>query len=119
MRFANYTRGNKYHNVKTVMHGIVFDSQIEANRYFDLLMLQKAGSIQDLQRQVPFVICPKVPGVKGSKDRKYIADFVYLENGKKVIEDVKSSITKMNATYRLKKQLVQFQYPEYEFREYQ
>lgn len=109
---------SKYHNVKTVMLGIEFDSKKEAQRYFDLSILLKAGQITELKRQVSFVVCPKVPGVKGSKERKYIADFVYFENGKHVIEDVKSPITKKNPVYSLKKQLVQFNYPDYEFREY-
>jgi hypothetical protein len=37
---------------------------------------------------------------------KYISDFVYLENGQKIVEDVKSEYTRKLPVYRLKKKLV-------------
>lgn len=108
---------SKYRNVKCVFSGIKFDSKKEAARYAELAMLERAGRISGLERQVRFEVCPKVPGLKGSRARYYVADFVYAEDGKKVIEDVKSLITKKNPVYTLKKQLVQVKFPEYEFRE--
>ena len=57
-------------------------------------MLQKGGLISDLQLQVRFEICPKKYANK--RARYYVADFVYTENGQKVIEDVKSPITRKN-----------------------
>lgn len=79
-------------------------------------MLERSGEIRDLGFQVKFSICPKVPGVKGSRERFYVADFVYTRSdGQKVIEDAKSPPTKQDKTYRLKKQLVQVKYPEYIF----
>ena len=107
----------KYGNKKTVLDGIKFDSKKEASRYQELIIMQKQGIITHLELQKPFVICPKIEGLKGSRARKYIADFVYEEKGKKIIEDVKSAITRQNPVYTLKKQLVQWQYPDYEFRE--
>ena len=41
---------SKYHSVKTVVNGIVFDSKKEAKRYYELLLLEKAGEIHDLKR---------------------------------------------------------------------
>lgn len=108
---------NKYFNVKTVYSGKKYDSKKEANRAMELKLLEKAGFITNLKEQVAFEICPKIQGIKNSRARKYIADFVYEEKGKKTIEDVKSPITRKEATYTLKKQLVQWQYPEYEFKE--
>ena len=61
------------------------------------------------------MICPKAGGNK--RARYYVADFVYKEGGKSIIEDVKSPITLKNPVYSLKKALVQWQYPEYIFRE--
>lgn len=107
----------KYRNKKTVIDGIKFDSKKEASRYQELLIMQKQGIITHLELQKSFVICPKIERLKGSRARKYIADFVYEEKGKKIIEDVKSAITRQNPVFTLKKQLVQWQYPEYEFRE--
>ena len=108
---------SKYRNVKCVFSGIKFDSKKEAARYAELAMLERAGRISGLERQVRFEVCQKVPGLKGSRARYYVADFVYDEDGKKIIEDVKSLITKKNPVYTLKKQLVQVKFPEYEFRE--
>ena len=106
---------SKYHNVKTVVDGIKFDSKKESVRYKELMMLQRCGVISDLELQKRFEICPKKFANK--RARYYVADFVYVENGKWVIEDVKSPITRSNPVYSLKKALVQVNYPEYEFRE--
>ena len=37
---------------------------------------------------------------------RYVADFQYVENGKLVVEDVKSKITQENPVYRIKKHLM-------------
>ena len=106
---------NKYLNKKTEVDGIIFDSKREAARWLELKMLERAGKITDLERQVRFEVCPKKYANK--RARYYIADFVYKEDGKPVIEDVKSYMTRKLAVYSLKKALVQVNYPEYEFRE--
>lgn len=49
---------NKYHNKKVCYNGIAFDSKKEACRYSELLLLERAGVITDLQMQVPFVLIP-------------------------------------------------------------
>lgn len=107
----------KYRNKKTVINGITFDSKKEAERYALLKLLEKAGKITDLKMQQKFLIVPKA----GNNPRAhyYIADFTYTENGKKIIEDVKSAITKKNPVYRLKKALILYLYPDCEFREYE
>ena len=94
---------------------MVFDSKKEAGRFQELKLLERGGVISDLKTQVRFLICPKEGGNK--RARYYVADFVYTEGGKTIIEDVKSEITRKNAVYSLKKALVQWQYPEYIFRE--
>lgn len=108
---------NKYKNVKVEYNGMKFDSKKEFQRFIQLEALERQGKIENLERQKRFLICEKVNGLKGSRARFYIADFVYVENGKKIIEDVKSLITKQNPVYTLKKQLVQVRYKDYEFRE--
>lgn len=111
----------KYGNKKTVVDGITFDSIKESRVFQDLKILEKQGIIQNLELQKKFAIVPKIKGVKGSRVRYYIADFVFQEikNGEitRVIVDVKSPITRKNPVYTLKKQLVQWQFPHYEFRE--
>jgi len=91
---------NKFGAVKTVVGGISFDSKAEARRYLDLKMLQDAGIITDLDRQVPFSI-----EINGRKICKYLADFTYkTAAGEDRIEDVKGYVTPV---YRLKKKLVE------------
>lgn len=79
----------------------------EARRYIDLNLLQRAGQIQDLQIQVPFILIPKQKDSKGRviREVKYIADFVYIEKGRKIVEDVKGYRTK---EYQIKKKLMKY-----------
>lgn len=99
---------SKYYNVKTrTSDGLVFDSHKEARRWEKLLLLQRAGEIVELRRQVEYELIPaqyeyyprfskKGQRLKDGKkliERKisYIADFVYTEakSGKLKVEDVK------------------------------
>lgn len=104
---------SKYHNTRVNYFGMKFDSQKEANRYQELLMLQKAGIISDLQRQIKFEIVPKNGTERAAY---YVADFVYTKaDGKRIIEDVKSSMTKKLPLYILKRKLVKNIYKDYVF----
>lgn len=96
---------NKYHNKKVCYNGIAFDSKKEARRYSELLLLERAGVITDLQMQVPFVLIPsqRINGKVAERECKYIADFVYTENEKKVVEDTKGMKTK---DYIIKRKLM-------------
>jgi len=82
---------SKYGARKTVVDGITFDSQREANRYAELKLLERAGEISDLKLQVPFELIPKQPGERAVK---YTADFTYTEDGETVVEDVKGVKTR-------------------------
>ena len=100
----------KYGNRKTVVDGITFDSKKEATRYAELKLLQRAGEIFDLQRQVPFTLIPKQTrdGKVIERPCVYKADFVYKEkDGTEVVEDVKGVCTK---EYRIKKKLMLWQF---------
>ncbi|MBQ2175640.1 MAG: DUF1064 domain-containing protein, partial [Alphaproteobacteria bacterium] len=48
----------KYNNKKIIVDGIKFDSKKEALRYKELKMLEKAGIISNLQRQVKYTLIP-------------------------------------------------------------
>lgn len=109
---------NKYRNKKVVRNGITYDSQKEANRHAVLKLLERSGKIRDLQRQVKFVLIPAqyepdTVGIRGGvkkgklieRECSYIADFVYEENGKKVVEDTKGFRT---ADYKIKRKLMLF-----------
>lgn len=96
---------SKYKSRKTVVDGIEFDSKKEAKRYSELKLLERAGQIQELELQKPFVLIPaqKVNGRVVERACKYIADFVYKENGKTVVEDTKGVRTK---DYIIKRKLM-------------
>ena len=113
---------SKYYNIKTkTTDGIVFDSYKEASRWEQLLLLQRAGKITDLQRQVKYELLPNqyetFPRVSKSGkplqdgkrlvERKveYVADFVYhdVETGELIVEDTKGVKTK---DYILKRKLL-------------
>lgn len=109
-------RSQKYHNKKTTMNGITYDSQKEAKRHQELLLLERAGAIQDLKRQVKFVLIPtqREPDTRGVRggiikgkvlelECSYVADFVYTENGKTIVEDTKGFKTK---DYILKRKMM-------------
>jgi len=46
---------SKYRNRKTVVDGITFDSKREAARWQELKLLERAGEITELERQVEYV----------------------------------------------------------------
>ena len=108
----------KYRNIKALYNGVVYDSRKEMRRAVALDWMVKAGVIRDLERQKPFVLQEGYVNNKGEKIRpiQYVADFVYfdVENGRWVVEDVKSPATRTDV-YRIKKKLFEYKYPEYWF----
>lgn len=93
---------NKYNAQKCKIRGSVFDSLKEGQRYQVLTLLQKSGQICDLQRQKKYVLIPAQRDENGKlieREVSYVADFVYTENGKEVVEDVKGY--KEGAAYRI------------------
>ena len=99
MRFG---RASKYGNVKTTVDGITFDSRKEASRWQELKLLERAGEITGLNRQLKIELIPKTVLYKAVY---YVADFVYFDvrKGKHVYEDVKGVRTK---EYIIKKKLL-------------
>lgn len=110
--------GNKYGNRKVNVSGIEFDSRREGYRYAELSLMEKAGVIRNLRRQVKFVLIPsqyteyKVEGKNGKikavkrlleRECSYVADFVYEEDGRTVVEDTKGFRTK---DYIIKRKLM-------------
>ena len=105
---------NKYGNRKTEVDGILFDSRKEAARWCELKLLQRAGEIYDLNRQVPFTVIPAQRDDKGKlleRETKYIADFTYRDRktGRIVVEDTKSEATK-TPEYVLKRKLMLYRF---------
>src|SRR4051794_11332320 len=89
---------SKYGNRKTPLDGHVFDSAREARRWSELRLLERAGLIRGLERQVSYPLV-----VNGVKVCEYRADFRYTEGGQVVVEDAKGYRTR---EFILKKKLV-------------
>lgn len=116
----------KYGNKKiTAGNGQVFDSKKEYRRYCELTLLERAGEITNLQKQVHYLLIPEQrapstevykrgprtgqpkPGPVLERKVTYIADFVYEQNGEPVVEDVKGLRTK---EYVIKRKLMLYTY---------
>ena len=80
---------SKYKAKKTAYKGVLYDSAKEARRAAELELLQRAGKIKNLRRQVKFTLQDKFQ-YRGKTIRaiEYVADFVYEADGL-IIEDVK------------------------------
>ena len=105
---------NKYGNRKvTTSDGQVFDSQKEANRWIELKLMERAGEITKLQRQVKYVLIPAQYEENQGKGKRfklverecaYVADFVYQDKlGNLNVEDTKGFKTK---NYVIKRKLM-------------
>lgn len=110
-------RKNKY-NARTYKVGNeVFHSRKELRRYEELLLLEKAGQIHNLRREVKYLLipCQRETIWKNGKPRQgkvierecsYIADFVYEENGQTIVEDVKGGSATKTDKYIIKRKLM-------------
>lgn len=105
----------------TAPDGEIFDSQKEYHRWCILKLLQRAGKISGLKRQVTFELIPSQreestevykagpqkglpkPGAVIEKPCTYVADFTYYQDGKYIVEDAKGCKTE---AYKIKKKLM-------------
>lgn len=99
---VNFRSKVKYGNRKITRDGLTFDSIKEYRRWCELSLLERAGEITDLERQVKYVIIPaqyapdtvtargKIKrGKLLERECAYVADFRYQMDGETVVEDVK------------------------------
>lgn len=113
---------NKYNSRKVRVNGQVFDSKKEYQRFCELSLLQRAGKIKDLKRQVKYVLIPaqrepdrigkrggRIKGKLLEKECSYYADFVYTDvlSGVTVVEDTKGVRTEV---YKIKRKLMLKEY---------
>ena len=96
----NAFRKNKFNARKVRIDGYTFDSEMEARRYGQLLMLRSGGFIEGLSVHPKFKL-----EVNGKLVCTYVADFQYVDTqtGETVTEDVKG---KRTALYVLKAKLM-------------
>lgn len=101
----NMNGRRKYGNSKCELNGISFDSKKERERFIVLKAAQQSGIISGLELQPTFELIPRIAEQvvvhKKTKDVikekfvqrpiNYVADFAYVKDGVKVVEDVKSA----------------------------
>ena len=113
---------SKYGAKRQDVGGERFDSAKEARRWQQLQIMERAGKINSLQRQVKYMILPehREPDTRGPRGgirkgriieraRYYVADFVYYDVDARcaVVEDCKGFRTE---TYTLKKAMMYDRY---------
>lgn len=83
-------------------------------------MMEQAGLIWNLRRQVSFTLLPAVYETQTVqlktktkektvclyRETNYVADFVYVQDGEEIVEDVKASAEFQDPVYKLKKKLM-------------
>lgn len=104
----------KYRAVRVEIDGHKFDSKMEARRYLELKLMERAGKISDVVVHPRFLLkgafqsaWTVVPAVT------WTADFCYEATGRIIVEDVKGVETR---EAKLKHTLFRGKYPEYELR---
>lgn len=80
----------------------VFDSKGEGERWAQLRLMEKARMISGLERQVRFPLMAWNEEKRlAVKVGEYWADFVYMRDGERVIEDFKGGLTDL-ASWKLR-----------------
>ena len=106
---ADAAEPSKYRNVKVIRvvdgETVKFPSKREARRFDELYLQYKGGAIQDLRLQQDFTLVEGYTRPNGKRVRPmvYKADFVYLRNGKRIVEDAKGKRTEK---YLMKRKLM-------------
>ena len=106
---------SKFHNKKTIVDGILFDSQMESHYYLYLKELKEQGVVVDFKLQ-PVFILQEGFSKDGKKIQpiKYIADFkVTYNDGHVEIIDVKGKITE---AFRIKRKILLYKYRDVDFK---
>lgn len=106
---------NKYHNQITKIDGINFDSKLEAQRYGELLLLEKAGQISELK------VHPRYMVAEGQSDMRlrpiyYVGDFEYREGDRIICEDIKGGKATQTAVFKMKAKLFRMRFKNIELR---
>ena len=116
-KYYKTQKGNKYNNRKVFVDGVQFDSAKEGRRWRELRLMEDAGIIENLRRQVIYTLIPS-QDVRDRKTGKHVrtyrsvtyrADFVYTDNrdGQTIVEDVKGyKGGTAYALFKLKKKLM-------------
>ncbi len=114
-------RKQKYNAKPVDVDGIHFDSGVEARRWAELRLLERAGVIHDVACHPQYVLVPAFTDGQGKMQRAitFRPDFSYWEDcrpGVTVAEDVKGGTATMTEASRLRAKLLAWRYPGVELR---
>ena len=106
---------SKFHNKKTIVDGILFDSQMESHYYLYLKELKEQGVVVDFKLQPVFILQEGFSkDGKRIQPIKYIADFeVTYNDGHVEIIDVKGKITE---AFKIKRNILLYKYRDVDFK---
>lgn len=92
---------------RTGHDGRVYDSKSEMGRWYDLVMLEKAGVITDLQYHPEFKV-----SIKGDHFCTYTADAAYtdVKTGDWIVEDTKNKENRKDTAYKLRRKAAELFY---------
>jgi len=108
-------RKHKFNAKKQKTEDGKFDSKKELKVWEELKLLQQCGEISELTR-VRKDCTFDLHGLDGSLVCRYIGDYKFVEQGKKVVGDTKGMRT---GEYKIKRKLFMAEYgEEFEHREY-
>lgn len=122
--YKGKNKGNKYQAKKCEYNGEVFDSIKERDYYIELKLLERAGKISNLRRQVEYELIPAqrepdtvgkrggiIKGKTIEKALTYRADFCWEEDGEQIVADVKGyKGGSAYAIFKIKRKLMLWRY---------
>ena len=99
---------SRINHQRVVANGIEFDSKVDHDRYLELLVMERAGAISELECHPTWELIPtqKVPGKRALRGHRYTADFKYMRDGKLIVEDVKSVRSREERDYIINRKLM-------------
>lgn len=110
-------RRQKYNAQPTEVDDLRFDSKVEARRYQQLQIMERAGEISELSIKPLYILQPSFTDAFGKTHRAitYTADFAYMRNGQAVTEDVKGGKATQDAAFSIRWKLAIKRYPTIKF----
>lgn len=110
MRGFGEKASGKVPHQRIVANGIEFDSKAEHDRYLELLLMERAGLIHDLECHPSYEVLPKQETPKGKQNFRpvvYTPDFRYkTAEGKEIVEEIKSEYTRQEKDYVIRRKLL-------------
>lgn len=109
---SSFNNPGKIAHTKIKVGELEFDSIAEHDRYLELIAMQRAGLIQELECHPSYEVLPKQITPEGKDNFRrvvYTPDFKYkTADGREVVEEVKSEYTRLEKDYVLRRKLIYY-----------